>query len=68
MDQSLENTPNVKNVGQWQELAEILRTEWQGAAIDRRRAQILAGGLLPHHPELRNTLTHIQNRMATARH
>lgn len=68
MDNNLEKARNASNAGQWQELAEILRTEWQGAAIDRRRAQILAGGLLPYHPELSNTLTHIQNRMAAARH
>lgn len=49
---------------QWIELARLLRMEWSGDAIDRARALSLARTLLPHFPELRNTLTHIQRRLS----
>lgn len=62
------NIGSANSAGQWLELAAILRTEWQGAAIDRQRAHHLAGGLLPLHPELKNTLAHIQGRMAPPPH
>lgn len=62
------NVTSAKTVGQWLELAALLRTEWQGAAIDRQRAHHLAGKLLPDHPELKNTLVHIQGRMAPSPH
>lgn len=48
----------------WTELAHILEIEWRGNSIDRRRARELAGNLLPAHPELKNTLTHIQARLS----
>jgi hypothetical protein len=50
--------------GQWQELAGMLKTEWQGHGIDRQRALELARALMPTHPELRHTLSHLQNRLS----
>lgn len=52
----------------WRELAEILRAEWQGAAVDRQRALELAGQLAPQCPDMRHTLTHLANRLAGPRH
>jgi hypothetical protein len=45
-------------------LAKMLETEFTTGTIDRVRAHELAERLLPHHPELRNTLTSVRNRMA----
>lgn len=52
----------------WIELAELLRTEWQGAGIDRQRALALADQLMPHCPDMRHTLTHLSNRLAARAH
>ncbi|HLO77575.1 MAG TPA: hypothetical protein VK196_14050 [Magnetospirillum sp.] len=46
------------------QLAKMLEIEFQTGSIDRVRARELAESLLPHHPELRNTLTSVRNRMS----
>lgn len=46
------------------QLAKMLEGEFHSGSIDRVRAHELAERLLPHHPELRNTLTSVRNRMA----
>lgn len=46
------------------QLAKMLETEWNGGGIDRVRARELAEKLLPHHPEIRNTLNSVRTRMA----
>ncbi|MCR6632996.1 MAG: hypothetical protein NVV74_24745 [Magnetospirillum sp.] len=58
---------NPQAARQWQELAHMLRDEWQGQGIDCRRALELADGLLPDYPELKHTLTHIRRRMTRRR-
>lgn len=45
------------------QLAKLLEVEFISGSIDRVRAHELAERLLPHHPELRNTLTSVRNRM-----
>lgn len=45
------------------QLAQMLETEWKGGAVDRKRVSALAERLLPHHPELRNTLSSVRRRM-----
>lgn len=52
----------------WQELAHILRTEWEGGPVDRQRILDLAGELLPGSPDMRHTLTHLARRMTPQRH
>lgn len=49
------------------ELKEILRDEWNGLPIDRRRARALAEQLLPEHPQIHSVLTSIHDRMAAER-
>jgi hypothetical protein len=46
------------------QLAKMLEVEFNTGSIDRVRAHELAERLLPSHPELRNTLTSVRNRMA----
>lgn len=46
------------------QLAKMLEMEFTTGTIDRVRARELAERLLPQHPELRNTLTSVRNRMA----
>ncbi|MBC7953489.1 MAG: hypothetical protein H7Z12_16920 [Rhodospirillaceae bacterium] len=46
------------------QLAKMLETEFNSGTIDRVRARELADKLLPHHPELRNTLTSVHRRMS----
>jgi hypothetical protein len=46
------------------QLAQMLETEWKGGTIDRKHVRDLAERLLPHHPELRNTLSSVRNRMS----
>jgi hypothetical protein len=46
------------------QLAKMLETEWNGGGIDRARARELAETLLPHHPEIRNTLNSVRARMS----
>lgn len=46
------------------QLAQMLEVEFTTGSIDRVRARELAERLLPHHPELRNTLTSVRNRMS----
>ncbi len=46
------------------QLAKMLEVEFNTGSIDRVRAHELAERLLPHHPELNNTLTSVRNRMA----
>lgn len=46
------------------QLAKMLEVEFNTGSIDRVRARELAERLLPLHPELRNTLTSVRNRMA----
>jgi hypothetical protein len=48
------------------QLAKMLEVEFNTGSIDRVRARELADRLLPHHPELRNTLSSVRNRMARA--
>jgi len=48
----------------WQELAHILRTEWEGGPVDRQRILDLAGELLPQSPDMRHTLAHLTRRMS----
>lgn len=48
------------------QLAQLLESEWKGASIDRKHVRDLAERLLPQHPELRNTLSSVRNRMARA--
>lgn len=45
------------------QLAKMLEAEWDGGGIDRARARELAERLLPHHPEIRNTLNSVRARM-----
>lgn len=52
----------------WQELAHSLRTEWEGGFVDRQRMLELANELLPHSPEMRQTLTHLTRRMTQPQH
>ena len=47
-----------------QHLAALLRQEWEGAPIDKAELRDLARRLLPHHPEIRSTLTHIDKRLS----
>lgn len=46
------------------QLASLLETEWKGGSVDRQHVRDLAERLLPHHPELRNTLSSVKNRMS----
>lgn len=46
------------------QLAQMLETEWKGGTIDRKHVRDLAERLLPHHPELCNTLSSVRNRMS----
>jgi len=48
----------------WQELAHILRTEWEGGPVDRQRILDLASELLPQSPDMRHTLVHLTRRMS----
>lgn len=52
----------------WLELADILRREWQGSAIDRQRALDLAGRLGPNCPDMRHTLAHLRSRLGAPTH
>lgn len=54
----------MKTIDDMMQLAKLLETEHRSGAIDRVRARELAERLLPHHPELRNTLTSVRNRMS----
>lgn len=45
-------------------LARLLRQEWEGHGIDRRELRDLARRLLPLNPDLRCTLTSIDNRLS----
>lgn len=54
----------MKTFDDMMQLAKMLETEFSTGSIDRVRARELAERLLPHHPELRNTLTSVRNRMA----
>lgn len=47
-------------------LASLLETEWKGGSVDRQHVRDLAERLLPHHPELRNTLASVRSRMSRA--
>lgn len=46
------------------QLAKMLEIEFHSGSIDRVRARELADKLLPHHPELHNTLTSVCRRMS----
>lgn len=46
------------------QLAKMLEIEHNNGTIDRVRARELADKLLPHHPELHNTLTSVHRRMS----
>lgn len=53
----------MKSYDEMVQLAKMLEIEFNTGSIDRVRARELAERLLPHHPELRNTLTSVRNRM-----
>jgi hypothetical protein len=53
----------MTNHGDMIQLAKMLEVEFTTGSIDRVRAHELAERLLPHYPELRNTLTSVRNRM-----
>lgn len=59
----METTVNTTD-RHWQELAQILRTEWEGGPVDRQRILHLAGELLPQSPDMRHTLAHLTRRMS----
>lgn len=59
----METTVNITD-RHWQELARILRTEWEGGPVDRQRILDLAGELLPKSPDMRHTLVHLTRRMS----
>lgn len=54
----------MKTFDEMTQLAKMLEVEFSTGSIDRVRARELAERLLPHHPELRNTLTSVRNRMS----
>ncbi len=56
----------MNTITTWVELADMLAREWRGESIDRLRARELASTLLPHHPEMRATLTHLNRRLTAA--
>lgn len=59
----METTVNTTD-RHWQELAHILRTEWEGGPVDRQRILDLAEELLPKSPDMRHTLAHLTRRMS----
>ncbi|HTH15322.1 MAG TPA: hypothetical protein VL974_01605 [Magnetospirillum sp.] len=54
----------MKTFDDMAQLAKMLEVEFNTGSIDRVRARELAERLLPHHPELHNTLTSVHNRMS----
>lgn len=48
------------------QLAKMLEVEFNTGSIDRVRARELADRLMPHHPELRSTLSSVRSRMMRA--
>ena len=56
----------MKTFDDMTQLAKMLEVEFHTGSIDRVRARELADKLLPHHPELRNTLSSVRNRMMRA--
>lgn len=48
----------------WQELARILRTEWEGGPVDRQRILVLVNELQPQSPDMRHTLAHLTRCMS----
>lgn len=48
--------------GEWNEVATLLRNEHDGMQINQGRLNSLAQTLLPHFPEMRNTLNSIARR------
>lgn len=47
-------------------LAKLLEEEHRGIAVDRRQLRDLAVSLLPAYPDLRNTLSHLRDRVSAA--
>jgi hypothetical protein len=54
----------MKTYDDMKQLAQMLEVEFTTGTIDRVRARELADKLLPHHPELRNTLSSVRARMS----
>lgn len=54
----------MKTYDDMKQLAQMLEHEFITGTIDRVRARELADKLLPHHPELRNTLISVCRRMS----
>lgn len=54
----------MKTFDDMTQLAKMLEIEFSTGTIDRVRARELADKLLPHHPELHNTLTSVHRRMS----
>ncbi|AVM74339.1 hypothetical protein [Magnetospirillum gryphiswaldense] len=54
----------MRDQADMQRLARLLRLEWEGHGIDRRELRDLARRLLPLNPDMRCTLTSIDNRLS----
>lgn len=54
----------MRDQADMQRLARLLRQEWEGHGIDRRELRDLARRLLPLNPDMRCTLTSIDNRLS----
>lgn len=54
----------MSNIDEMVQLAKMLECEFHNGTIDRVRARELAERLLPLHPDMRNTLTSVRNRMS----